>query len=208
MTTPAQRARERGVKEILHFTTDKGVLGSLRKDRLLSRERVSDDPDLAFIFNAVWPVKLPEWVDYISLSVTSINRDLFERAERNLPGRWWAVMSFDIEMLDDPGVVFTTTNNAYDDVCRRQEGVDGFEDMFSEQVPWGHYGSFRCRAATCAPSQPTHRQAEVLYLGEISLEHLECVYVRDAEQRRMIRAWCSAFDREPPEIEIRPEIFT
>jgi hypothetical protein len=207
MTTPAEQAHERGVTEIVHFTTDKGVLGSLRKEHLLSRARVSDDPDLAFIFNAVWPVKLPEWVDYISLSVTSINRELFNRAERNLPGRWWAVMSFEIEILDDPGVVFTTTNNAYDDVCRRQEGVDGFADMFSERVPWGYYGSVQHRA-TCLPAQPTHRQAEVLYPGEISLEHLQSVYVRDSEQRRMIRAWCSAFDREPPEIEIRPDVFT
>lgn len=208
MSTPVERARERGVTEILHFTTDKGVLGSLRKQCLLPRSQVSDDPDLAFIFNAVWPVKLPEWIDYISLSVSRINRELFDRAEHNLPGRWWAVMSFGIGILDTPGVVFTTTNNAYDDVCRRGEGVAGFEDMFAERVPWGYYGTTQYRRPDCPANQPTHRQAEVLYPGQLDLDHLQCVYVRSSEQRRMVRAWCSAFDRAPPAVEIRPEVFT
>src|SRR5438874_2502808 len=136
--SPAEAAVARGVSEILHFTTEKGVLGSLRKDALLSRQRVQDDPDLAFIFTEVWPRRDPEWLDHVSLSVTRINRELYEKAAHNLPGLWWAILSFEIAILDHPDVVFTTTNNVYDDVCVRTTGPAGFEAMFRERVPWGY----------------------------------------------------------------------
>ena len=207
MSSPAERARERGITEILHFTTDKGVLGSLRKGQLLSRKQVEDDPDLAFIFLGVWPVKVPEWVDHISLSLSQINRELFERAEQNLPDRWWAVMSFDVAILDEPDVWFTTTNNSYTEVCRRGQSIEGFEDMFAEHVPWGYYGSVVHRRADYPDNLPTHRQAEVLFPEAIDLEHLLRIYVELPEQRRMIKAWCSAFDRSEPTIEVQPEIF-
>lgn len=208
MTSPADRARELGVVEILHFTTDKGVLGSLLKGQLLSRAQLEDDPDLAFILLPVWPVKVPEWINFISLSVTTINRELFVRAERNLFDRWWAVMSFDVDVLKDPGAWFTTTNNSYVQVCRRGQGLAGFEDMFAEEVPWGRLGSVARRGDHTPTNQPTHRQAEVLYPGCIDLQHLKCIYVMAVEHRRLIKAWCSAFDREVPSIEVKPEIFS
>lgn len=47
---PAQVAADCGVEEVLHFTTEKGVLGALQVGKLLSRKRVEGNPDLAFIF--------------------------------------------------------------------------------------------------------------------------------------------------------------
>ena len=75
-SVPSDVAGRRGVSEILHFTTEKGVLGAIRKQALLSRQRVEDDPDLSFIFTGVWPRRDPDWVDHVSLSVTSINAEL------------------------------------------------------------------------------------------------------------------------------------
>lgn len=149
MTGVAARARDRGVTEIRHYTSERGVMGSIMRGRLLSRDRVEDDADLAFIFEGVWERRDPDWTDHISLSVSRINIDLYQRSRRHFPDYWWAVMAFDVEVLDDSSVVFTTTNNVYDEVCRRAPGLDGFEDMFAERVPWGYRGSVKLRPARC-----------------------------------------------------------
>jgi hypothetical protein len=198
-------ARAKGVEEILHFTTDKGIMGSLRKEALLSRAQVQDDPDLAFIFLGVWPVKAREWVDYVSLSVHSINLDLWERAVRNLPDRWWGVLAFDPAILDHDGVYFATTNNIYP-ACRRGQGTASFEALYGDPV-LGRY-SYPHDRDGLAEAQPTDRAAEVLYPTALRLEFLRCVYIATTEHRRMIRAWCSAFDCPEPVLEVRPEIFS
>jgi hypothetical protein len=207
-STPGEAAADRGVTEILHFTTDKGVMGFLVKGALLSRQGVGSDPELSFIFLNVWPLKVPEWADHISLSVTRINRSLIDRAEANLPDHWWAILSFDPEILNHDGVCFATTNNSYVDVCRRAGGVEGFADLFSERVPWGHYGSVRRRSPTTPENWTTDIQAEVLYPTAISIEHLQRIYVQLADHRRLIKAWCSAFEVEEPNIEVKPEMFS
>lgn len=205
--TPAQGATDRGVSEIVHFTTDKGLMGSLVKRALLSRRQVGTDPDLHFIFLNVWPLKVPEWNDYISLSVSRINRGLFHKAEQNLGDRWWAVLSFDVSILDHPEVVFATTNNSYTEVCQRSRGLDGFEALFADEVPWGWQGSVHRRPDPKPDHYTTDPQAEVLYQGAVSLDHLLRIYVAEAEHRRLIYAWCSAFEVPVPEVDVRPEMF-
>lgn len=134
--TPADRARERGITEILHYTSQRGVMGAVRKGAVLSREQVENDEDLAFIYEGIWPRKDPEWVDHISLSVSRINLDLFDRSRKRFPDYWWAIMSFGVEILDHDGVVFTTTNNIYPP-CERGEDLEGFEAMFGSPIEWG-----------------------------------------------------------------------
>jgi hypothetical protein len=208
LLTPTEVAAERGVTEIVHFTTDTGVMGFLVKGALLSRQGVGSDPDLAFIFLNVWPLKVPEWAGHISLSISRINRDLFDRAEKNLPDHWWAVLSFDPEILDHDGVVFATTNNSYVEVCRRAGGVEGFADLFSQEVPWGHYGSVHTRNSGTPRNWTTDIQAEVLYPTAIPIGYLQRIYVQLADHRRLIKAWCSAFEVAEPDIEVQPEMFS
>ena len=202
--TPSAAARARGVTEVLHFTTDKGVLGSLRKGALLSRHRVQDDPDLAFIFQAVWPVKAHAWVDFISLSLHTINRDLFRRAERNNPDRWWAVVSFDVSILDHDGVWFATTNNIYPS-CIRDQGAAGFNRLYDDPVI-GRYQSVHTRAGL-PDAQPTDRAAEVLYPGRIELEYLTTLYVPEEQHRQLILAWCDALNRPAVPVSVREDVF-
>jgi hypothetical protein len=179
-------------------------MGALRKGTLLSRKQVADDPDLAFIFLGVWPVKAPAWVDYISLSIHSINLDLWKRAVRNLPERWWAVLAFDPEILDNAGVWFATTNNIYP-ACQRSQGVEGFRALYADPV-LGKYSHPHTREGL-PRAQPTDRAAEVLYPTGIALEYLRRIFVGTPEHRRMVRAWCSAFDLPVPPVEVRPAVF-
>lgn len=205
---PSEVADEREITEVLHFTTEKGVMGSLQAGTLLSRERVQQNEDLAFIFTSVWPRRDPEWVDYVSLSITRINSSLYQKAAKHLPDLWWAVMSFSPAILDDPDVVFTTTNNVYDEVCERGEGVDGLEAMFKDRVPYGYYGSVKTRSSSRAKNLPTDLQAEVLYPEGIDLSQLQLIYVGQEQHRSLILAWCDVLGKPEPTVQVAQDLFT
>ncbi len=158
--TPAEEAQRLGVREIVHFTTEKGLLGSLDTGALLSRARVEEDPRLAFILQRVWPRLDHAWTDYISLSVNTINRTLYEQAQSHLPDLWWSVMAFQPEVLDHDGVWFATTNNVYPS-CGRARGLAGFRSLYADEV-LGRYSARRTRDGL-DDAQPTDRAAEVLY---------------------------------------------
>ena len=206
--TVSELARDRGVTEILHYTSDRGVMGSVMKGALLSRERVEADPDVPFIFEGVWERKDPEWLDHISLSVSRINLDLFRRSRKRLPDRWWAIMSFSPDILDHDGVCFTTTNNVYNECCERGEGPEGFEAMYATQIEWGYYGSRKHRTSHHDDAWPTDRAAEVLYPGEIPLEYLQTVYVEGRQARRMVNAWTEAFGKPELSVTVDPTPFS
>ena len=195
------------LQRTLYFTTEKGVMGSLQAGTLLSRERVQQNEDLAFIFTGVWPRRDPEWVDFVSLSVTRINSSLYQKAAKHLPDLWWAVMSFSPAILDEPGVVFTTTNNVYDEVCERGEGIDRLQAMFQDRVPHGYYGRSR---RVCPPDQTSSCdvQAEVLYPEEIDLSQLRCIHVGKEQHRSLILAWCDVLGKPEPTVLVSQDLFT
>ena len=83
------------------------------------------------------------------------------------------LLSFHSDVLDHQGVVFTTTNNIYP-ACERAEGLAGFEAMFADRVV-GRYGRMH---KDKKPAWPTDRQAEVLYPGELSCNHLLTIEVQ------------------------------
>lgn len=172
-------------------------MGAVAKGELLSRKQVEDDPDIAFIYEGIWERKDHAWVDHISLSVSRINVDLFERSRRHFPDFWWAVMSFDVEILDHEGVWFTTTNNIYEDVCKRGQGLEGFEALFRDSVAWGHYGSCRRRGPSHDDAWPTDRAAEILYPTRLPLDFLRTLYLPDRDACRLVNAWCEVYRRAP-----------
>jgi hypothetical protein len=159
-SSPFEAAQRRDVKELLHYTTQKGVHGTIASKAILSRAQLDKDEYLEHIREPVWPRKDPAWVDHISLSVSSINDDLFYRSRSHYPHLWWAVFSVNPSVLDDPEVVFTTTNNIFPSV-RRGKGIGGFEAMFAELVI-GKFQAEHTRAGL-PDAQPTDRAAEVLY---------------------------------------------
>lgn len=172
-------AGARGITEIVHFTTmPNGVLGILAEERIKSRNRLREDQYLEHIrtLNAPDRSRDRPWHDYVSLSTTKINSWLFASSK----SRWhrdssWAVFAFSPEILGDPGVVFTTTNNAYNEYCRRARGLAGFKQMFAEQVI-GYNGRVYNRARI-ADNLTTDLNAEVLYPGELKLDRLTKIYV-------------------------------
>jgi hypothetical protein len=101
-------------------------------------------------------------------------------------------------------VVFTTTNNAYP-VCLRAERQFGFDRIFAEEVA-SHHRTI-CRTSENLDDHcPTDRWAEVLYPGELSLDHLRKIYVDKEEMVEHVEGILAVVDRNAP-VEYQPEVF-
>lgn len=204
MSGPSEAAARRGVSELVHYTTQKGIHGTIASAALLSRAQLDQEEYLALIREPVWPRRDAPWIDHISLSVTTINDDLFRRSRSHFLHLWWAVIAVSPAVLDDASVVFTTTNNIFPSV-QRGEGSDGFEAMFADNVV-GRYGVVQTRAGL-PDSQPTDRAAEVLYPQRLETSRIQAIYVVEPDHKHMILSWCAALDHQDIPVEVRPDAF-
>ena len=171
-------ATNRGITQIVHFTTMRGAVGILASNSVKSRARLSEDSYLEMVYQPNAEVrKDPAWLDYVNLSVERINEWMFQASTRwhRREGNPWIVLSFHPRILTHPGVVFTTTNNIYPR-CRRSEGLAGFREMFAEIV-YGRYSEVHDRSGK-EEAWPTDRQGEVLYPGVLSCEYLQRIDVQ------------------------------
>ncbi len=201
-----QEAENRGITQVVHFTTLRGAVGVLAAGALKSRARVGEDEYLERVYrpNASFR-KDPEWLDYVNLSIQRINDWMFERSTSWHPSEIgsWVVLSFHPRILAHPGVVFTTTNNIYPS-CERAEGLAGFRRMFAEVVR-GYYGRAQGREGKLV-SWPTDRQAEVLYPGEVSCDHLQRIDVQNEPSLETVHGALGALDADVPVLHA-PEVF-
>ena len=179
-------AQRIGVEDVVHFTTTKGAVGILAARAVKSRRRLPQDQYLEYVYRPNADTrKDPEWLDYVNLSVQRINDWMFDTSTHwhTTEDISWVVLSFAPQILAHPGVVFTTTNNIYP-ACMRAEGLGGFSRMFADEVR-GRYGSLHNRADKQS-AWPTDRQAEVLYPGELSCDHLQRIDVQQEETEETI----------------------
>lgn len=179
----AAAAKQRGVTQVVHFTTVRGAVGALASGFVKSRSRLPKDEYLEYVYrpNALFR-KDAAWLDYVNLSIERINDWMFATSER-----WhmeeenpWVVLSFGPQILAHPGVVFTTTNNIYRN-CLRSDGLPGFSQMFASSVvgwePWERR-TIRHNRVGKSSAWLTDRQAEVLYPGELSCGFLQRIDVQ------------------------------
>lgn len=200
---------QRKISEILHFTTNEGLLGILYSGALKSRQCLPQEKQLEYIYkpNAVFR-KDSEWLDYINLSISRINYQFFDvsanrwHRDRNI---WWCVLSFDPVILSYPGVYFTTTNNMYSGV-RRDTGVAGLQALFENRITqWP--GKIVKRDSKLPANLPSCPQAEVLYPGELATDFLQSVYVSTGEDHDDICGQCAGVSHPEIEVKVLPEVF-
>lgn len=201
-------AKERGIENILHFTTVKGAVGVLAANAVKSRRRLPEEKYLEHVYQPNADVRKDQaWLDYVNLSISRINDWMFDTSVRwhGAKDNPWVVFAFSVELLGQPGVVFTTTNNIYP-ACRRAEGVAGFNALFAAQVR-GRYDCVHRREGK-QPSWPTDRQAEVLYPGEVPCDFLRRIDVQKEETIEIIAGALAVleFRREIP-VRHAPEVF-
>jgi hypothetical protein len=185
--------RARGIREILHFTTNCGLLGMLATRAVKSRKRLPDDAQLEFLFlpNTDYR-KDPEWIDYVNLSISKVNNRFlnWSRQQPRQDRLFWSILSFSPEILLHRGVCFATTNNIYTGVKRGMNGRD-LDALFQPTVhQWGPY--YAKRSTSIPEACPTCEQAEVLYPGELSLAYLGKIYVTDHNCQDEVHAMIGA----------------
>lgn len=201
-----EAAVARGITRIVHFTRIPGLVGILASSAVKARGDLMRDTRLRYVAEGNAPDRSRDvlWHDYVNLSVTTINRRMFQYSKREHPDDEWVILEFGPEILGDAGVVFCTTNNAYE-VAHRCGGLQGFEQMFAEIVPWGHYGDVHFRYHF-EPTRTTDPQAEVLYPFELPLDHLHTITVRDEETHEAAVGALSHFPVDPG-VAMAPEAF-
>ena len=203
-----EAAVERGITSIVHFTRARpGLVGILDSSAIKSRRDLPQDARLKYAYeeNAMDRSRDIPWHGYVNLSVTTINVSMFNSSRGWHPDAEWVIFEFKPEILGDPGVVFSTTNNAYT-VAQHGRGLRGFEQMFAPRVPWGELGSVRTRRGR-RPNQTTDPQAEVLYPLALSLVHLHTITVGDEGTYDTVVGALATFPRHTPDIVLKPEAF-
>lgn len=208
--TIAEEVTARGVRELLHFTTNNGLLGSLASGHLKSRPLLKVDEYLKKVIHynsqtrieeSAYFDKQQDWISFVNLSISEINRRFFGISEGWHIGKdkWWSIMSFDPVIMIHDGVWFTTTNNSYDG-CIRRQGLAGFIGVFDNPIlrkRWGMGGvPWYAYRANRAARLPTCEQAEVLYPGQVSMEYLRAVYVREDDQADIVGGWLEEYGPE------------
>ena len=205
-STIADAAGRRGISQVVHFTTVRGAVGILASQTVKSRKRLPEEEYLEYVYrpNARIRKDVP-WLDYVNLSIERINDWMFDASERwhARSGNPWILLSFHPRILAHPGVVFTTTNNIYPS-CKRAEGLSGFCRMFADPV-YGWYNTRHTRVDKL-DAWPTDRQAEVLYPGELSCDHLQRIYVQLEESLDTIHGVLGGLNVNVP-VSLAPEVF-
>ncbi len=200
-------AVKRGVTSIVHFTRSRpGLVGILDSSAVKARRDLPEDARLRHVYedNAADRSRDQQWHGYVNLSITGLNKWMFQASKRWYPKAEWVILDFSPEILGDPGVVFCTTNNAYP-TAHRHAGIKGFNQMFASMVP-GYTGHESTRSRR-GLNQTTDHQAEVLYPSVLSLNHLQSVIVGDESTCDTVEAALASFPHHAPRIAITPEAF-
>ena len=72
-------ARERGIAQVVHFTTVSGLTGVLASKAVKSRSRLPTDKYLEHVYQPNSAIRKDRaWLDYVNLSITRINDWMFD----------------------------------------------------------------------------------------------------------------------------------
>lgn len=195
MRTIKEILAEREISELLHFTTNKGLLGILASRKILSRERLPAEKYLEHVYSPNAEIRRDQdWLDYVNLSVTRINDVFFHTAtswhsNRNI---WWCAIGLDPALLVHEGVVFATTNNIYTGVTRGV-GPNGLEALFADSITQWR-GKMVHRTPDLPRNCPTCVQAEVLYPSEVPRKFFKKIYVPSEERGDFVAAQISVLE--------------
>lgn len=204
----------RKIESIVHFTTNHGSLGVLASKSLKARSHLSNDAQLAYIFqiNATDRRRDAAWHNYVNLSISKINANFFQVSSGSWHKEkdfWWCILAFDPVILSHTGVMFATTNNMYSGVLR-QQGAHGLEALFAPKITqWNSYRntSIVTRSTSLNPWETTCSQSEVLYPVEVSTEFLQTIYVPNENCECELAGQIAAVAHRPIKIEVRPDLF-
>jgi ssDNA thymidine ADP-ribosyltransferase, DarT len=199
--TVSDEIARREIREVLHFTTNRGVVGTLAAHALMSRHQLPREKYLEHVLHlnaanrpeaAAYFDKSQNWLDYVNLSISETNSRYLNVSRRwhVAADVWWAILAFDSQIMTHEGVVFATTNNSYE-LCSRESGLDGLLALFAPQI--SRKPTWRVGRGLRPQNLTTCEQAEVLYPGRLSTEYLRKIYVGEEDHHDLARGWLREF---------------
>ena len=211
--------RDRGITQLVHFTTLQNLFGIVEMDGLIARDNLiqiaaqrKDQYLLDYIaFND--SVRLDMHTGHINLSIQHPNPLLFRRfRQRFAQCDVWCVLLIAPECMTIPGTLFTLGNAASRHV--RSAGIGSnsadLEAMFGDTILTGNqYEQRTLTRKELAPCYPTDPQAEVMIPSRVPLAKIFAMAF-DCETSSL-RARAALKVRDPnaqiPESKIIPELF-
>jgi hypothetical protein len=197
----------RGINEVVHFTTNKGLVGILGRGQVLSRQRLPETKYVEHVYEPNADVRRDgPWLDYVNLSISRLNWEFFEHSRRWHIHRhvWWCALVFNPTILEGDGVTFATTNNIYSG-CRRGSGFEALEALFAARVVrWA--GNVVVRGSDMPDHWTTCHQAEVLVPGYVSAAHLRRIIVATDAHADIVHSQCEILLGDLP-IDVDPLAF-
>ncbi|MFJ7905083.1 DarT ssDNA thymidine ADP-ribosyltransferase family protein [Streptomyces sp. NPDC096198] len=201
--------QERKITEVVHFTTNRGLLGILVQRLCKARALLAQDQYLESIYHQNTKIRreAPQYWSYVNLSISEPNHRFLRIssddwwADEDL---FWAVLSFDPVIMTHPGVLFAPGNMGYDGITP-VEGLPGAEALFADRVPKGFNKTMP--RWNRAPHLPTNPQAEVLYPQAVSTRHLQRIYVLTHEDAAKAEAIVSVSEHDEVDIIVDPVTF-
>ncbi|NKJ23285.1 DarT ssDNA thymidine ADP-ribosyltransferase family protein [Dyella sp. SG609] len=205
----------KNISEVLHFTTNRGLVGALAARALLSRAQLPKEKLLEHVLhlNSQYRAeaqpyfdKQEHWLDFVNLSISAVNSRFFSISRRwHLhEDIWWTILSFDSVIATHDGVRFATTNNSYEH-CERGHGEAGFEQLFKPSISCK--GSWVVYRKNRPSNLPTCEQAEILYPRSLSIDYLRKVYVANTEAQDIVVGWLEEFDVKDVHAVVEPSKF-
>jgi len=182
--------RARGIRHLVHFTTEQNLPIILESGSILSRLKLTEitHPDDA-IQDAIVTndtIRLDGKTDFVNLSIEHPNIPLLNAYKRrnSLSYVNWCLLLLDPELIYHEETLFSVTNAASNRA--RQIGIDGSFASFCRL--------FDAKYAKTASVSVSKRytadlQAEVLYKGEVSTRFLrEVVFESEAHRVKAVSA--------------------
>lgn len=201
---------ERGITELLHFTTRRGLVGILAQGRLQARAHLETDDYLEHVYrpNSNYRRERSEFWRYVNLSITQVNGRFFSISRgwhANEADLFWAVLSFAPVAMAHEGVLFSTSNMAYEGV-EPAPGVEGLRALFADPAHDG-FGRYMRRPSGKPGNEATASQAEVLYPDAVSTDLLQRIYVADDMAAASVEAIVGSVGHDDVEVLVQPGLF-
>ncbi|MFI8944333.1 DarT ssDNA thymidine ADP-ribosyltransferase family protein [Streptomyces syringium] len=201
--------QERKITEVVHFTTNRGLLGILLQRFCQARALLAQDQYLESIYHQNTKIRreAPQYWSYVNLSISEPNHRFLRISSEDWWANedlFWAVLSFDPVIMTHAGVLFAPGNMGYDGITP-VEGLPGAEALFADRVPKGFNKTMP--RWDRAPHLPTNPQAEVLYPEAVSTRHLQRIYVLTHEDAAKAEAIVSVSEHDEVDIIVDPVTF-
>jgi hypothetical protein len=94
---------KRRIAEVMHYTTNEGLVGILATGAVKSRKDLPKEKYLEHVYKPVCEVRKDHaWLGHISTSVSRVNLSLFDIASNKWHKNrdiWWCVLGFDPVIL-------------------------------------------------------------------------------------------------------------